>query len=351
MSPGKTIFILSAACLLTHCQRMEFSEMESSQEGSLEELNILPDKLDLVFVVDTRKGMDPFLQKIFTPRLINHFKDYDLRTAYTNTSVSKAFIEPSPEEKNSSSPSLDNDENPKLCRSGDWLYRIGAIAAGFYLTSPLAFVVGVRGTGKCIGTAYKAASNSVKSLFQGSPPPPVNGQFLLFEGISAPPANYLTTAQEGYEKIWTDTFKTGTAGYNEFDAPQIQKGVSDPLAAVLLSFLREQEVLREGSQKIFVVITSRDTMEAVPFDRIQTVFQTIYEEENTLQIIPVTPMEGISCLKRLKSAGVDRPGYALNLQKSVSDKIQPLNLCAFDLTTRLAEQIKQFVSLPQPEFL
>ena len=354
MSPGKMIFfILSAGFLLTHCQRMEFSEMESSlsdrrsHKDRDSELEIISDKLDLVFVVDTRKGMDPFLQEIFTPRLINHFEGYDLRVAYTNTSVSKAFIEPSSRGDGGAGtekwrPTGSDEEDPELCRTGDWVYRMGAVAAGLYLTAPLAFVMGVRGTGKCISAAGHAASNSVKRIFQNKKPG-VNGRFLPFENGGAGTANYLTLEQGGYEEIFTNTFKTGTAGYNEFDAPQIQKGSSDPLAAGLLSFMRKQGVFREGSQAVLAVITSRDTMEVVSFSRIQDVFQKVYGEDNSLQIIPVTPM-GVSCLQKLESAGVDRPKYAPNLQNSISDKIQPLNLCAFDLTTRLAKQIKQFVS-------
>ena len=357
MSLGKLILILAVGFFVTHCHEMEFSEMGSSlsdqeRDKPPTEEYFRSDKLDLAFVVDTRKGMDSFLQRVFTSRLINHLKDYDVRVAYTNTSVSKAFIEPAPQEKGEPERHItrDDKENPKLCQSGDWLYRIGAIAAGLYFTSPIAFVMGMRGTGKCITKVGRAAGNSVKKLFQGKGPPPVNGLFLPFERADGGPTNYLTLEQGGYEEIFTNTFKTGTAGYNEFDAPQIQKGASDPLAAVLLSFLRKPDVFRENSQKVFVVITSRDTMEVVSFARTQEIFQQIYGEDNLLQIIPVTPMGGMPCLQRLESAGVDRPEYALNLQRSVSDKIQPLNLCGFDLTARLAGEIKQFVSPVRPAF-
>ncbi|MCY4512892.1 MAG: hypothetical protein OXB86_04310 [Bdellovibrionales bacterium] len=298
------------------------------------------DKLDIVIVADTREGMEQVLSETFNASFIRRFESHDWKAAYTNTSVNKEFIEDSTKQG-------EMTEEDKACGVGGFLLQLLKVAYGFYRVRPETFVDGFRGVGACTIDTLSAVGNAVGNVFQGyrEPEKPVNGQFLFFEREGNELENYLTKEQEGYEGIFSDTFKTGTGEYNQFDAPKIQEGISDPLAAALLVLFRDKAFFREGSQVILIVVSPKDTKDAVSFSDTHKFFQKIHGEDNSLQLIPValTKNSNESCIQELESAGIDSPEVAVNLQRSISKNIQLIDICDPDVPDQLAEQMKQFV--------
>ena len=345
----QVVFLFGLSFSLICCQGMHFTSLHhipeqrssADDEGFNFQEQMRSDKLNVVIVADTRDGMDEILQETFNASFIQQFENYNWKMAYTNTSVGKELLEDSVKGGGKAK------KDSKTCSSRQWLWRLGAVAVGAYLVAPLTLTGGVFGTGSCLFAAGRAGVNAVGNTFQKykKKPDSVDGQFLFFEEGGTELDNYLTKEQEGYGDIFVDTFKQGTASYNQFDAPQVQKGSSDPLAAVLLSLLREQTFFQKGSQAIFIVMTPEDSAESVPFSHIQKGFQKIHGEDNSLQIIPValTKDSEMSCVRELEDAGVDSPEVAVNLQKSISKKVQPINICSPDLSNQLARQIKRFV--------
>lgn len=348
MNPIQVIYLLILSFSLICCQGMHFISLDQTQEKgeALDDdfpVQFKSHMLDVVIVANTSKEMNPILQKIFDASFIHKFRNYDWKIAYTNTSVSTDFIGDTIEQEKDGS-----KRKRKLCDSEKWLFRLFAIGVGYYLKGPLTLAGGVLGTGSCAVNAGLAGINAIGDAFKKyrkREEVSVNGQLLSFEREGSELENYLTKNQEDYGSIFADTFKIGTASYNQFDAPQIQEGPFDPLAAALLSLLRGKGLIRKGSQAIFIVIDPKDAKQAVSFSQVQKVFQQIHGENNFLQIIPValTRDSEMSCVRKLESAGIDSPEVAVNLQQSVSEKVRPLDICAPDLSHQLAEQIKQFV--------
>lgn len=349
MKPVRIIFLFGLSFSLICCQGMHFTSLHhtSEERSSIDEEGVdfqrqmRSDKLNLVIVANTQDGMNEILQETFNASFIQQFEDYSWKVAYTNTSVGKELLEDST--KGGKEAKKDN----RTCSSGEWLWRLGALAVGAYLMAPVTLTGGVYGTGSCLFKAGRAGVNTVGDAVQSykKKPDSVDGQFLFFEEGGVELDNYLTKEQEGYGDIFVDTFKQGTASYNQFDAPQIQKGSSDPLAAVLLSILREREFFQEGSQAMFIVVTPNDSEESVPFSQIQKGFQQIHGEDSSLQIIPValTRDSEMSCVRKLEEAGIDSPEVAVNLEESISKQVRPINICDPDISHQLARQIKQFV--------
>ena len=347
MNSTKIIFLFSVFVSLVYCQRMQFapvhrgqdSESRGDSEYNLPE-HFKSDKLDMIIVADTRDGMEQILQKNFNASFLHRFEPYDWKLAYTNTSVNKEFMEDAkkPEE---------TTEEDATCGIGGWLYQFLKVAMGLYGVMPEIFANGVYGVGSCTVSTLDAVGDTVGSAFQGyrKPEKSVNGRFLLFERSGHEMENYLAQEQEGYEEIISDTFKTGTGEYNQFDAPQIQEGSSDPLAAALLSILSEKDFFRKGSQAFFIVVTPEDTKEVVSFSDIHKLFQQVHGKENSIQIIPVALTKNSKgrCGKELESAGIDSPEEAVNLKKSISREIQPVDICDPDIADQLVRQMKRFV--------
>ena len=348
MNPIQVIYLLILSFSLICCQGMHFTSLDQTQEKNSSLDDDFPEQfksnmLDMFIVANTSEEMNPILQEIFNASFIYQFRNYDWKIAYTNTSVGADFIgDPMEQEEDGS------EGKRKLCSSERWLLRLFAIGIGYYLQGPLTLIGGVLGTGSCAIKAGLAGIDAIGGAFQKyrkKEEVSVDGQLLSFERSGSELENYLTKNQEDYENIFEDTFKIGTASYNQFDAPQLQKGPSDPLAAALLSLLRGKELVRKGSQAIFIVIDPKDAEQAVSFSQIQKVFQKIHGESNSLQIIPValTRDSEMSCVRKLESAGIDSPEVAVNLQESISKRAQPIDICAPDLSNQLAKQIKQFV--------
>ena len=348
MNPIQVIYLLILSFSLICCQGMQFASLKQTQEqeSPLDDDfsgQFKSDMLDVVIVANTSEEMNSILQEIFDASFIHQFRNYDWKIAYTNTSVGADLIGDSTEQEEDGS-----KEKRKLCSSEKWLLRLFAMGIGYYIKGPLTLATGALGTGACAINAGLAGIDAIGDAFQKyrkKEEVSVDGQLLSFEREGSELENYLTKNQEDYENIFADTFKRGTASYNQFDAPQIQKGPSDPLAAALLSLLRGKELIRKGSQAILIVIDPKDAKQAVSFSQVQKVFQQIHGENNFLQIIPValTRDSEMSCVRKLESAGIDSPEVAVNLQQSVSEKVRPLDICAPDLSHQLAEQIKQFV--------
>ena len=350
MKPVQIVFLFGLSVSLVCCQGMHFTSLHHTPEerSSIEDdrldfpKQLKSDKLNMVIVADTRDGMNGVLRETFNASFIRQFENYDWKVAYTNTSVREEFLEDSTKREKEAT-----KKDNKTCSSEQWLWRLGAVAVGAYLVAPLTLTGGVWGTGSCLFAAGRAGVNAVGNTFQSYKKKPdfVDGQFLFFEESGTELDNYLTKEREGYGDIFVDTFKQGTASYNQFDAPQIQKGSSDPLAAVLLSLLREREFFQKGAQAVFIVVTPKDSQESVPFSHIQKGFQQIHGEGNSLQIIPValTKDSEMSCVRKLEEAGVDSPEVAVNFQKSISKKARPIDICTPNLSDQLARQIKRFV--------
>ena len=350
MNPIQIIYLLILSFSLICCQGMHFTPLDQTQEreSSLDDEDDFPSSfksnmMDVVIVAHTSEEMNPILQEIFDTSFIHQFRNYDWKVAYTNTSVGADFIGDSMEQEEKR-----NAKKKNLCSSEKWALRILAIGIGYYLQGPLTLTGGVLGTGSCAIKAGLVGIDAIGGAFQKyrkKEEVSVDGQLLSFERGGSELENYLTKNQEDYESILSDTFKIGTASYNQFDAPQIQEGSSDPLAAALLALLRGKEFIRKGSQAYFVLITPKDAEQAVSFSQIQKVFQQVHGEDNDLQIIPValTRDSEMSCVRKLESAGIDSPEVAVNLQESISERAQPIDICAPDLSNQLAKQIKQFV--------
>lgn len=347
MNSTKIIFLFGFLVSLVHCQGMQFAPIHQSRDsesrGASEydfQEQFKSDKLDIVIVADTRDGMERILQENFNGSFLHRLEPYDWKLAYTNTSVNKEFIEDVEKEE-------ETTERDETCGIGGWLYQFLKVAMGLYRVKPETFADGIYGVGSCTVSTLDAVGDAVGSAFQGyrEPEKPVNGRFLFFERSGHAVENYLTREREGYEEIISDTFKSGTGEYNQFDAPQIQEGSSDPLAAALLSVFSEKDFFRKGSQAFFIVVTPKDTKEAVSFSDIHKLFQQIYGKENSIQIIPVALTKNSKgrCGKELESAGIDLPEEAVNLKKSIAREIQPVDICDPDIADQLARQMKRFV--------
>ena len=302
--------------------------------------------------MDTREGMDPFLQEVFDSRFISQFGDYDWKMFYTNTSVNEYFVKDSNDGKYEEKYARGNEElNSETCGLGTWVWQIGSVALGVHVGAVLSILRGAYGVSACLAAAGHAVGNAIGSDsvhpdFQYDRQRSIaNGRFLPFEREGNELENYLTRQQKGYREIFLDTFNKNTAPYNQFDAPQTQKGASDPLIAFVLSLLEGRDSFRKGSQATFVIVTPVDSEGSVSFSWIQDFFQKVYGKDNHFQVILVTLMKesGGACKRQLKSAGVNHPEVALNLQRSVQGRIQPMDICDPDLANQLAKEIKQFV--------
>ena len=356
MNRKKLALILSLSFFLIHCQEMQFASLSEDSRDSLsledstaglQDLQrdfVKSDKLNLVFVIDPREEAEGLLPAdLLGPQFLNRFEDYNWKTTYTGSFVDELFLSDPEENKKPKA-----EKRKKTCKTKTLLYRLGMIAVSvFALGSTAAVAVSTGQALPCAAAAGSAAMDKAKSAFQTNEKnPTVNGQFLPFEREGKKLETYLTKDQDNYNEIFTDTFTRGTAGFfNSFDAPLSETtGISDPLAGVLLSFLRNRSAFEENSQTVYVVPAFNDTKEAIPFDRIHKVFQNIHGEDRQLEIIPLTltSHQDSACKKKLESAGIKNPSPPENLRDSVRIG-SGLNICSPRLAELLERKIKRLI--------
>ncbi len=301
--------------------------------------NLSSDKLDLVIVLDVQEGMETFYKEnIFDLNFLDHFKEFDWRVAYTNTSISNDFLK-----------KFDNEEEvPDNCK--------GLISGGFnsfitgaLLESPFLLLTGLNSFSKCVSVVRKKRK-------QKRFPIRADGDFLQFELDGKQVSlngNYLTKGVEGYNNIFNDTMvfrKRSKWGWSKsYEAPVIQGNDSYPLLSVLLSFSKKINALegdkffREDSRIVYVVITPEDGKIDITESGFKKSLKDFLSGKNRFQLIPVTIKEQNFQICKIKFTEVGlekiKPARILqNLAESLD--VQPVDICSSDLGEDLAKEIK-----------
>ena len=335
---------------LIHCSPQEqgfFSSFELVQKESSEELvyysnregseeyidRFSSDKLDLIFILDSQANMKDFYKNnIFGSDFLKRFENYDWRLAYTNTGVN-------------SEPAKNKDSS---CGFGEGLL---SSVVGVFIESPFLLTAGAKKISGCFSSKDKKGTN---------------GQFLSFEynGKVVESMPYLTKDHQDYQTVFDHTFQTveKSKGYHsndndrgkgtwkkirmKFDAPQEQKGESQPLIALALSLFRNQEnFFREDSQVVYVIVTPEDAESAISTKSIREEFDRNYKNGERLHVISAVITEEFpTCLSYMESLGISSARVGSNITKFSQDMdADTINICSQNVGEQLSAGIKKYL--------
>ena len=334
----KHLLISILSLLLVHCQPMEFTSdsnsgnwnargFNQSENFSLKGFDNFTNsfssaKLDLVFVLDTQKGMMNFLkQDIFNEEFINKLNQYDWKMAYINASVEESLVQ-----REASSP----------CGLGDYVANLGMGVMGVFTASGRLFGSSVGNTVDCV------SSHSTKNK-KGN-----NGEFLSFEKKGHKANKYLTPEDADHSLIFQDTFKVSNSFFmfRGFDAPQAQKGNPYPLTASLLSLVQGKDFFREDSQVLYVIFSPEETDENLSVKDLRFNFENLYEGgQERFNILPVTLTKEneVLCKNKLQKYGVKNPMMNQSLSQFLSKEVNAVDICSGNMGEEIQKEIAKFV--------
>ena len=351
------LFLLSSFCLIS-CQPIKYTSILPDHDAGLIDStankdsfregvqyftnNLSSNKLDLVLVLDTQKGMESFYKKnIFGSNFLDHFKEFDWRVAYTNTSITQSVFENPKDSEN-------KKEQQPSCKGSEVVI---SFLTGILLEAPVFLFTGISTLSKCISSIRNRKKQ--KHII-----PEANGDFLPFEHKNQRlqlTGNYLTREVEDYNRIFNDTmvFVGGNRNkYNYYDAPIIQGESSYPFLSILFSManqINEQALnkfFREDSRIVYVVITPEDRKINMEEDHFEKALKNSFQGKNRFQLIPVTikPKDTFFCKVKFQAMGLKKAIPAVELQK-ISERLgtQSLDICSSNLGEELAEEIKTYL--------
>ena len=312
--------------------------------------NLLSNKLDLVIVLDTQVGMENFYKEnIFGANFLDHFKEFDWRVAYTDTSISGEFFQ-TPDDKESDT----KEENQKSCK-GLISSSLQSGLLGIVLESPFFLFQSLNSFSECI-VSIRERNKEKKQIKIVSKE--ANGDFLVFEHKREKvelTKNYLTKATESYNEIFNDTmvFRTYKKRWwfepQYYEAPVLRELGSSPLLSVLLSFSKKinesgtDVFFREDSQIVYVVVTPEDGKIDMEGSQLKESLNHSLEGKNRFRLIPVTiQSKNQFCEFKFSEMGLKEVKPATKLQEiAKSLDSQSLDICSPDIGEQLAKEIKK----------
>ena len=348
------------------CQPMHYAHLESASQADLSDMEnqdlgekipsrsgekefketFVSDKLDLVFVLDTKPEMAPFYQtELFGTTFLDRFQKYDWRLAYTDMSVDITIFAQSQEE----------EKHQKAVKKDSCSFFSGLImtTGGFMTGQPLISSFGINNLFNCAGRALSSNKKKKKPIF-------TNGSFLPFEHKGKKwdqgKSLFLTSSTPNYKEIFHHTMKPGSGGKKAAYDPPIQKDLKAyPFLSMILSMAKEggiqnpqqsskeKSFFRKDSVIKYVLITSSDFQTKIEPEYFKDSVKSFFGSEKRLQIIPVTVKSDAALVCQMKFKQTPLPDKSSKMEDFVKEinSSSVLNICSQNLAEELFKEISK----------
>ena len=318
--------------LLTRSANKEFKE------------HFLSDKLDLVFVLDTGLGMEPFYQNNpFGAGFLSQFQNYNWKLAYTDMSVDVQKIADQEEE---------NTEE-KEGESCNFLAGLAMTVGGIFIGqgSPFLASFGIEELAKCKLLNKNSDSDKIKYA---------NGDFLPFEYKGEPvqkQAFYqITKNTANYNVIFDHSLRQSNPTKEkkpDYSAPILRQTESYPFLSMAFSMARAlnapqnssdnkppSSFFRPDSLTVYVLATTQDMKITVPHEKFVESIESVFgsEQRFKLILISLTDNSPLFCNLKLQKTSTNSE----KLRQLVKKLNYPsLDICSSQLGEKLFSEISK----------
>ena len=353
------------------CQPMHYAHLESASQADLSDIEnqdmgekipsrsgekefketFVSDKLDLVFVLDTKPEMVPFYQTgLFGAAFLDRFQKYDWRLAYTDMSVDITIFAQSQSQEEEKYQKAEEKKDSCSFFSG-----LIMTTGGFFTGQPLISSFGINNLFNCAARAI--SSNKKKKTKK---PIFTNGSFLPFEykgkKWNQGKSLFLTNSTPNYKEIFHHTMKPGSGGKKAAYDPPIQKDLEAyPFLSMILSMAKEGSIqtpqqsskeesfFRKDSVIKYVLITSSDFQTKIDPEYFKDSVKSFFGSEKRLQIIPVTVKSDAALVCQMKFKQTPLPNKSSKMEEFVTelDSSSVLNICSQNLAEELFKEISK----------